>query len=103
MRLATDGTLRLSPSDLANYLACPHLTTQSGVGSRTAHQPRTGCRAVPRLHRHTVTLLQPLEDELRRLPDGDGRDDVRQALQAVAQGRAEVEKAVTSAPKTRAN
>jgi predicted RecB family nuclease len=26
MRLSADGTLRLSPSDLANYLACPHLT-----------------------------------------------------------------------------
>ena len=26
MRLADDGTLRLSPSDLANHLACPHLT-----------------------------------------------------------------------------
>ena len=26
MRLAADGTLRLSPSDLANYLACAHLT-----------------------------------------------------------------------------
>jgi hypothetical protein len=26
MRLATDRTLRLSPSDLANYLAWPHLT-----------------------------------------------------------------------------
>jgi predicted RecB family nuclease len=26
MRLAADGTLRLSPSDLANHLACPHLT-----------------------------------------------------------------------------
>lgn len=26
MRLAPDGSLRLSPSDLANYLACPHLT-----------------------------------------------------------------------------
>ncbi len=26
MRLAPDGTLRLSPSDLANHLACPHLT-----------------------------------------------------------------------------
>ncbi|HET7743894.1 MAG TPA: TM0106 family RecB-like putative nuclease [Gaiellaceae bacterium] len=26
MRLALDGSLRLSPSDLANYLACPHLT-----------------------------------------------------------------------------
>jgi predicted RecB family nuclease len=31
MRLAPDGTLRLSPSDLANYLACPHLT-QLDVG-----------------------------------------------------------------------
>jgi predicted RecB family nuclease len=26
MRLARDGSLALSPSDLANYLACPHLT-----------------------------------------------------------------------------
>ena len=26
MRLAGDGTLRLSPSDLANHLACAHLT-----------------------------------------------------------------------------
>ena len=26
MRLAADGSLRLSPSDLANYLACPQLT-----------------------------------------------------------------------------
>src|SRR5919108_1438665 len=26
MRLASDGTLRLSPTDLANHLACPHLT-----------------------------------------------------------------------------
>ena len=26
MRLAADGTLQLSPSDLANHLACPHLT-----------------------------------------------------------------------------
>jgi uncharacterized protein len=26
MRLADDGTLRLSPTDLANYLACAHLT-----------------------------------------------------------------------------
>ena len=26
MRLSSDGTLRLSPSDLANHLACEHLT-----------------------------------------------------------------------------
>src|SRR5438552_6111561 len=26
MRLAADGSLSLSPSDLANYLVCPHLT-----------------------------------------------------------------------------
>ncbi|HEU0248330.1 MAG TPA: TM0106 family RecB-like putative nuclease [Gaiellaceae bacterium] len=26
MRLASDGTLRLSPTDLGNHLACPHLT-----------------------------------------------------------------------------
>src|SRR3990170_3060584 len=27
MRLADDGTLLLSPSDLSGHLACPHLTT----------------------------------------------------------------------------
>lgn len=27
MRLRSDGTLRLSPSDLSAHLACPHLTT----------------------------------------------------------------------------
>jgi hypothetical protein len=26
MRLASNGTLRLSPTDLANHLACAHLT-----------------------------------------------------------------------------
>src|SRR5262245_45333654 len=26
MRLGSDSTLRLSPTDLANHLACPHLT-----------------------------------------------------------------------------
>jgi len=26
MRLASDGRLRLSPTDLGNHLACPHLT-----------------------------------------------------------------------------
>src|SRR5262245_43751777 len=29
MRLADDGTLSLSPSDLTAHLACPHLTTLS--------------------------------------------------------------------------
>ena len=29
MRLRSDGTLRLSPSDLSAHLACPHLTTLS--------------------------------------------------------------------------
>ncbi len=29
MRLTSDGTLRLSPSDLSAHLACPHLTTLS--------------------------------------------------------------------------
>src|SRR3954469_9374048 len=37
MQLSEDGSLRLSPSDLTAYLACPHLTTlslQVAYGSR---------------------------------------------------------------------
>ena len=33
-----DGQLLLSPSDLSNYLACPHLTT---LELETAHGTRT--------------------------------------------------------------
>jgi uncharacterized protein len=38
MRLSDDGTLRLSPSDLAAYLACPHLT-QLDVAVRLGELP----------------------------------------------------------------
>ena len=34
MRLNTDHTLSLSPSDLSNHLACPHLTTLSLAAAR---------------------------------------------------------------------
>jgi len=34
VRLAADGTLRLSPSDLANHLACPHLTQLAAAFQR---------------------------------------------------------------------
>jgi uncharacterized protein len=34
MRLNSDDTLRLSPSDLSNHLACPHLTTLSVAATR---------------------------------------------------------------------
>jgi predicted RecB family nuclease len=34
MQLRDDGTLRLSPSDLSNHLACPHLTTLSLAAAR---------------------------------------------------------------------
>src|SRR6188508_1485492 len=34
MRLNSDDTLSLSPSDLSNHLACPHLTTLSVAATR---------------------------------------------------------------------
>ena len=34
MKRRDDGTLRLSPSDLSNHLACPHLTTLSLAAAR---------------------------------------------------------------------
>ena len=34
MRLHSDGTLSLSPSDLSSHLACPHLTTLSLAAAR---------------------------------------------------------------------
>lgn len=34
MRLQPDGSLALSPSDLSEYLACPHLTTLSLAAER---------------------------------------------------------------------
>jgi hypothetical protein len=34
MQLRDDGTLRLSPSDLSNHLACAHLTTLSLAAAR---------------------------------------------------------------------
>src|SRR5690349_6368550 len=34
MRLNSDDSLSLSPSDLSNHLACPHLTTLSVAAAR---------------------------------------------------------------------
>ena len=34
MRLASNGSLQLSPSDLSAHLACPHLTTLSLAAAR---------------------------------------------------------------------
>ena len=41
MRLRSDGTLRLSPSDLSAHLACPHLTTLSWRCTRESERSRT--------------------------------------------------------------
>jgi hypothetical protein len=42
MRLNADGTLRLSPSDLANYLACAHLTQLESASSEAHSCGRSG-------------------------------------------------------------
>jgi len=105
MRRAADDR---EPARVAELSAHLHDVLKGGVAANLttacagpAPAASTFEKDLQEVHHHTVTLLQPLEDELRRLPDGDGRDDVRQALQAVAQGRAEVEKAIRGRIKER--
>ena len=91
MRLNSDDTLSLSPSDLSNHLACPHLTTLSVAATR-------GEIVKPKLespHRdlifrkgneHEAAYLARLEAEGRsvvRIPTYDD-EDVRRRRGATA-------------------
>ena len=48
MRLSSDGTLRLSPSDLSAHLACPHLTTLVAAGGARRDRQAEARVAAPR-------------------------------------------------------
>ena len=82
MRLADDGTLLLSPSDLANHLACPHLTqiellVQRGVMERPYVSDPYGDVIRRKGNEHEAAYLERLEAEglrierMRTYDDGD--------------------------------
>src|SRR5262245_23480725 len=82
MRLADDGTLLLSPSDLANHLACPHLTqlellVQRGLMERPHVDDAWGEVIMRKGNEHEAAYLARLEAEglrierMRTYDDGD--------------------------------
>ncbi len=82
MRLADDGSLRLSPSDLANHLACPHLTqlellVQRGVMARPRVDDAWGDVIRRKGNEHEDAYLARLEadglhvEKMRTYDDGD--------------------------------
>jgi uncharacterized protein len=103
VRLRSDGTLRLSPSDLSAHLACPHLTTLSLEVTRgrreRPHVDDTHLDLILRKGReHEAAYLSRLEREERsivRIPtyDDEGFDaDVARRLtgEAVRERAADV-------------
>jgi uncharacterized protein len=91
VRLRSDGTLRLSPSDLSAHLACPHLTTLSlEVLREKREQPHVDDTHRDLIFRkgreHETAYLERLESEGRsiaRIPTYDDEDfdaDVAQRL-----------------------
>ena len=82
MRLRSDGTLRLSPSDLSAHLACPHLTTLSlEVLREEREQPQVDDTHRDLIFRkgreHEAEYLERLEREGRsivRIPTYDDED-----------------------------
>ena len=80
MRLATDGTLRLSPSDLANYLACPHLTqlevsVQRGELVRPHRDNPHGELIRRKGDEHEAAFLGKLREEGREIVEIELGDD----------------------------
>ena len=82
MRLAADGSVKLSPSDLANHLACPHLTqlellVQRGVMERPRVDDPWGDVIRRKGNEHEAAYLSRLEEQglrvlrMRTYDDGD--------------------------------
>jgi predicted RecB family nuclease len=72
MRLADDGTLRLSPTDLANHLACPHLTQLElrvvrGELARPVLDDPYGRILMDKGNQHELAYLARLEADGRRV------------------------------------
>jgi uncharacterized protein len=103
MRLRSDGTLQLSPSDLTAHLACAHLTT---LGLRVARgemeRPRLESPHTDLIRRkgqeHEAAYLAGLEAQGRSVvriptfddPDFDAEEARRQTDEAIRAGTAEV-------------
>ena len=103
MRRADDGTLRLSPTDLANHLACAHLTqlqllVQQGELVRPVIDDPYGQLIMRKGNEHELAYLARLEDagtrivRMRSYEDGDFRaDEARRATEdAIRAGEADV-------------
>jgi uncharacterized protein len=103
MRLASDGTLRLSPSDLANHLACAHLTQLElrvlrGELERPVVDDPYGQIILRKGREHEAAHLERLLAEGRRVArmrtyDDEGFDEAearRATEDAIRAGEAEV-------------
>ena len=103
MRLADDSTLALSPSDLANHLACPHLTqlelrvargelVQPHLDRRTATSSSargTSTRPAYLARLEAERALDRADPHLRRrdFDDGEARRATEDAIRAGGGGR----------------
>ena len=81
MRLAADGTLRLSPSDLANHLACAHLTQLAVAVQRDElerpHRENAHADLIRRKgDEHEAAFLAGLREEGREIVEIDLGEDV---------------------------
>ncbi|HXF97944.1 MAG TPA: TM0106 family RecB-like putative nuclease [Gaiellaceae bacterium] len=103
MQLASDGTIRLSPSDLANHLACPHLTTlelavQRGELAKPQPDNPYGDLLRAKGEAHEQAVLARYEAEGRRVlrlpryedPGFDAEQALRRTEEAVRAGEADV-------------
>src|SRR5918996_314245 len=103
MRLAPDGTLRLSPSDLANHLACAHLTqlelrVQRGELARPVVDDPYGQIIMQKGNEHEAAYLARIEGDGKSVArmttyDDDGfvDEDARRATEdAIRAGGADV-------------
>ena len=103
MRLAADGTLRLSPTDLANHLACAHLTqlellVQRGELARPHVDDPYGELIMRKGNEHERAYLARLEADgtriarMRSYEDGDfDADEARRATEeAIRSAEADV-------------
>src|SRR5581483_7612717 len=100
MQLAPDATLRLSPSDLSGYLACPHLTTlELAVARGELERPRPDSPYRDLVFRkgkeHEAAYLAALEQAGRsvvRIPTYDDpafdRDEARRLTEEAIRARA---------------
>jgi uncharacterized protein len=94
MRLVSDGTLRLSPSDLGNHLACPHLTqlelrVQRGELKRPVLDDPYGMLIRDKGNLHERAYLDRLEAEGRTVARMPQYEDERDFDPAEAQQRTE--------------